>query len=322
MYSFVLFEAAAITVATLLLYCIGLSVYRLYFHPLAKFPGPKIAAATLWVEFYYDVVCSGLYIWEIEKMHKKYGTYFPHTNQRCSLQICPLPETVASSTLLKISLGPIVRISPHELHILDPDYFDQIYTGASAPKDKYLWHTKAADCTTAIGFTGPHELHRMRRASIDPFFSKRSVTALESLMRDKTERLSERIEEYRQQNRPVNLTCAYLAYGTDVITDYAFDDDYRLLDLPDFNAKWKDEILCLMRSLALISHFPWLPRLLEKLPTWLSTALSPDVSTLLSYKEVSSLSVSILDHLSLLLHKNLDTDMQAIAHSQPDKAGS
>ena len=189
--------------------------------------------------------------------------------------------------MLSSSPGPIIRISPHELHILDPDYFDQIYTGANAPKDKYMWHTKAADCTTAIGFTGPHELHRMRRASIDPFFSKRSVTALESLMKNKTERLSDRVEEHRQNGQPVNLTCAYLAYGTDVITDYAFNDDYRLLDLPDFNVKWKDEILCLMRSLALISHFPWLPRLLERLPTWLSSALSPDVSTLLSYKDVS-----------------------------------
>ena len=126
----------------------------------------------------------------------------------------------------------------------------------------------------------------MRRASIEPFFSKRSVTALEGLMKVKTERLSERVEEHFQANQPINLTCAYLAYGTDVITHYAFDDDYKLLDLPDFNLKWKDEILCLMRSLALISQCPWLPRLLERLPVWLAKALSPDVSTLLEYKQV------------------------------------
>lgn len=49
-------------------------VYRLYFSPLAKFPGPKLAAATLWYEFYYDVVQKGRYTWEIGKMHEKYGT--------------------------------------------------------------------------------------------------------------------------------------------------------------------------------------------------------------------------------------------------------
>ena len=45
----------------------------MYFSPLAKFPGPKLAALTLWVEFYYDVVKRGRYTWKIEEMHKQYG---------------------------------------------------------------------------------------------------------------------------------------------------------------------------------------------------------------------------------------------------------
>lgn len=51
------------------------TVYHLYFHPLSKFPGPKLAAATFLYEFYYDVIKSGMYIWEIERMHEKYGEY-------------------------------------------------------------------------------------------------------------------------------------------------------------------------------------------------------------------------------------------------------
>lgn len=48
-------------VALSLLYCVGLGVYRLYLSPLAKFPGPRFAALTLWFEFYYDViVCAVL----------------------------------------------------------------------------------------------------------------------------------------------------------------------------------------------------------------------------------------------------------------------
>lgn len=53
------------------------TVYRLYLHPLSKFPGPKLAAATFLYEFYYDVVKGGMYIWEVERMHEKYGQYRP-----------------------------------------------------------------------------------------------------------------------------------------------------------------------------------------------------------------------------------------------------
>lgn len=58
---------------TILIYGFFLSLYRLTLSKLAGFPGPKIAAVTYWYEFYYDWWCSGKYIFEIEKMHKKYG---------------------------------------------------------------------------------------------------------------------------------------------------------------------------------------------------------------------------------------------------------
>lgn len=61
--------------ALAILYTIGLAVYRVFFSELAEFPGPKIAAATGWYEFYYDCWHNGKYIYEIEKMHRKYGLW-------------------------------------------------------------------------------------------------------------------------------------------------------------------------------------------------------------------------------------------------------
>lgn len=57
-----------------LLYIAGLVVSRLYLSPLAKFPGPKLAALTKWYEFYYEVALRGQYQFLINDMHKKYGT--------------------------------------------------------------------------------------------------------------------------------------------------------------------------------------------------------------------------------------------------------
>ena len=54
-------------------YCVSLAIYRLYFSPLAKFPGPKLAALTLWYEFYYDVVKRGRYTWKTAELHERYG---------------------------------------------------------------------------------------------------------------------------------------------------------------------------------------------------------------------------------------------------------
>ena len=59
----------------LLVYVLNISIWRLCLSPLAKFPGPKLAALTLWYECYFDVLKpgGGMYIWKVEAMHKKYG---------------------------------------------------------------------------------------------------------------------------------------------------------------------------------------------------------------------------------------------------------
>jgi hypothetical protein len=55
------------------LYAGYLVVYRLWFSPIAHFPGPKIAAITTWYETYYDLWHKGKFVFQIEEMHKKYG---------------------------------------------------------------------------------------------------------------------------------------------------------------------------------------------------------------------------------------------------------
>lgn len=59
----------------LVLYVSGLAIYRLFFHPLAKFPGPKLPALTRLYETYYECICYYEYLWKIKKLHNKYGMF-------------------------------------------------------------------------------------------------------------------------------------------------------------------------------------------------------------------------------------------------------
>jgi len=62
------------------IYFVVRCIYNLYFHPLRKIPGPRIAAMTSFYDFWYDVVKGGTYLWEIRRMHEIYGkmAVLPH----------------------------------------------------------------------------------------------------------------------------------------------------------------------------------------------------------------------------------------------------
>jgi len=66
-------RALGIAFGVLVGYLVFLALYRLYFSPLSKFPGPPLAALTLWYEFYYDVIKEGRYTWKIGELHREYG---------------------------------------------------------------------------------------------------------------------------------------------------------------------------------------------------------------------------------------------------------
>lgn len=53
--------ATAVLIA-LLVYRLGLYLYRYTLHPLAKFPGPRLAAVSSLYQIYYDVSMSEMFI--------------------------------------------------------------------------------------------------------------------------------------------------------------------------------------------------------------------------------------------------------------------
>lgn len=78
----VFLEVVFLATALFLCWSIHIAIHRLYFSPLAKFPGPKLAALTYWYEFYYDCVCHGRFSWDIQRMHDKHGLLFSGKNSK------------------------------------------------------------------------------------------------------------------------------------------------------------------------------------------------------------------------------------------------
>ena len=62
--------------ATVLLFLIlAKYIYRLTFHPLSKFPGPTLAAATSLYGAFYDLGPNTSYVKSFPDLHEKYGLF-------------------------------------------------------------------------------------------------------------------------------------------------------------------------------------------------------------------------------------------------------
>lgn len=149
-----------------------------------------------------------------------------------------------------------------------------------------MW-TRSPDSDNATGFTVEHDLHRLRREAIAPFFSKRNTTILEPDIKAKIEKFCCRLEEYADEKRSVNLTVACLAFTMDVLTQYSFAKSFDLMDEDDFNEKWRDTILSIVQALVVVRYFRWFTRLVALLPDRVAEWILPDVSQLRSWKLVS-----------------------------------
>lgn len=266
--------SALVATATFIVYCFTVAVYRLFFHPLSNFPGPRLASLTLWYEFYYDVVLEGQWIFKIQAMHEKYG--------------------------------PIVRINPYELHIRDPDFYQEIYapTGGQHKRNKYEWFYNMAAAPGSIFSTVNHDLHRMRRKPLDNFFSKKAVVELEPLIRHKVQKLSDRFAKAASQEDVVRVDCAFMALTMDVICSYCFGADRKYLDHHDFGLQWKEVINGAWQKGALIRAFPWMVSFMSNFPRSLANKMDPEMGMFLAWQD------SVKDAIRPILTREDETDQK------------
>ena len=69
-----IWDVAGGIVALIFLYRALVIIHRLFLSPLAKFPGPKLAAATSWYEAFFDLRSKN-FPDVLSDLHGKYGIY-------------------------------------------------------------------------------------------------------------------------------------------------------------------------------------------------------------------------------------------------------
>ncbi|KAL8912792.1 MAG: hypothetical protein Q9171_002250 [Xanthocarpia ochracea] len=234
------------------LYLLCLVIYRLCLSPLAKFPGPKLAALTQWVETYYELKSpGGQFIWVYQKWHEQYG--------------------------------PIIRINPTELHIQDSEFYETLYSG-TRPADKLQQLEHRFNNSTSSFATVKHHTHRNRRAALNPFFSKRRIASHSSAIQLRMIRLCERLgKQYSNTGQVLRLDDMWGCWTSDIIVDYCFERDYHFAEQPRFRAFFTDAMVDLLDPVHFVTQFPGIIKLVNLLPEPVVKFLQPGMASVIQF---------------------------------------
>ncbi|KAI1106148.1 cytochrome P450 [Jackrogersella minutella] len=219
---------------------------RVFFSPLSHIPGPKLAALTYLYEGYYEVWLGGKYFLRIAEMHRQYG--------------------------------PIIRITPNEVHFADPEFLDALYPAGGRKTDKPSWFPLLTGTPYSIVSTAHHDVHRQRRNALSSFFSTASIHRFEHIMKQHLNKLMLRLDASARRKSVVRIHEVFKAAASDIITMYAFDNSFNFLDMEDYGQSYFEAT----HKFFLLTHvcvlIPWLYPLIQNSPDWLHRLLFPGLS--------------------------------------------
>jgi len=255
------FYTAACLLATSVVQIVYLVIHRLYLSPLAKFPGPKLAAATHWYEAYYDLVSQGGGQWtfQIRRLHERYG--------------------------------PIIRINPDEIHIDDAEYYDVVFCNSTPNRpidksEKFRYRFSVPEATVQTGLA---EIHRRRRAAIAPCFSKARIKSRNDDLQAIIDGISNRLTtEFKGTGRVINMNFMWGAMASDIITEIAFARPTDYSCAPDFISPFAQAISKAVGAAHVMTHFGLLVTALNSIPDAVLSIGIPSFKPVLKFRKVSN----------------------------------
>jgi cytochrome P450 len=112
----------------------------------------------------------------------------------------------------------VVRIRPDVISVNDPNFIEKIYT--QSPKhrrERYKTIVQTLQAPGSMLASKDHDLHRRRRATLNPYFSQQNVRRLEPVINDTLANLLHRMDRWGQSAEVVHMNVPFRAAAKDVI---------------------------------------------------------------------------------------------------------
>ncbi|RFU79370.1 cytochrome p450 [Trichoderma arundinaceum] len=203
-----------------LLYVTYIVVYNLFFHPLRKFPGPKLWA--IHYGFYARLELSGQGHRRMLQMHQKYG--------------------------------PVIRVSPNHLTFCHPDALNDL-SGHRKPGQLENGKEEARSLSAPHSIIGAsRQDHTRLRKSMANGFSQQAMLDQQPLILTYVEKLFEKLKEASSRGESIDAVAWYNYTTFDIIGDLAFGEPFGCLRESTYHP-WVDLIFKSLKAIAFDSAF-------------------------------------------------------------------
>ncbi|KAL8301249.1 hypothetical protein RB597_001927 [Gaeumannomyces tritici] len=191
---------AIILVLAPVVWGLGLAVYRLTLHPLAKFPGPKLYAASA-LPFAYHNMLKGQFVTSARRLHRKYG--------------------------------PVVRISPNRLMVDGsvgwPDVFMH-KPGKNLPEFGKDMSFFGPGMEKSLIAAPSREAHRRQRRQVAHGFSEAAIYEQEPIIGSYIDLFIRRLSENSKGGKAIDMLSWLNYVAFDIIGDLALGESFGSLE--------------------------------------------------------------------------------------------
>lgn len=212
----------------LAIYRVSIILYRLFYSPLRRYPGPLFHAIS-WLPLLYHRQITGQWPYRLKRLHDQYGD--------------------------------IVRIAPDEISCIYPEAWDDIYGFRKPgqlelvkdPRDHSTLDQERREHNIIYSDT---ENHRRQRRLLAHAFSEQALRGQETLLQVYVDQLMQRLRETNRETTDITMWLNFATF--DIMGDLGFGEPFGCLETAQYQ-HWIDVIFKSLRIGSTINAIRFYP---------------------------------------------------------------